>query len=184
MQGPSKTQRSALTRICLTMLGGGGAGSLGTLAVAHGPNATAAIAVGVGAAVTSVAAFAGTAIISLCAALPGIIAALPNVVAALDARGVARIKAKADAKVAREGARQRTALMRAGLNGSNLEAAVTLLKLQPLDADVLVDPRLRDDVLLALLPGPRPAWESHPQVAVMRARKPAVRPTVQKKTTP
>ena len=167
MQGPPKTQRSVMARSCL-MLGSGGAGSLCALAVVHISNATTAVAAGVG------AALAGNAIVSLCAALPGIITAL-------SAGNVARIKAQAEAEVRRERARQRTALVKAGLDG-NLEAAIKLLRLQPLDADVLVDPRFSDAQLLALLPDPRAPCEPDSTLAIMRARKPGARPVVRKGT--
>jgi hypothetical protein len=155
MRGLPKTQRSAVERTCLT-LGGGGAGSLGTLAMAHSPSAPAAIAVGVGTAFAAIAA--------LCPWLP-------DIITALSAKKVARIKAKADARVALERARQRTALVHAGLQGK-LDAALTLLKLQPLDAQVLVDPRLSDDVLRALLPDPRAPYQADSRLAVIPPRKP------------
>lgn len=158
MRGLSKTQRSAVERACLT-LGCGGAGSLGTLAIAHSPSASVAIAVGLGAALAS------NAIASLSTALPGIIAAL-------SAKKVARIKAKADARVALEAARQRTTLVNAGLEGK-LEAALSLLKLQPLDAQVLVDPRFSEQTLRALLPDPRPSCEADFRLAVVQPREPA-----------
>jgi hypothetical protein len=140
MPGLSKTQRSAAERACLTLVGGG-AGSLGTLAVAHSSTASVAIAVGVGAAITS-----------LCAALPGIIAELKD-------KGVARIKTENDAQIALEAARLRTTLVNAGLEG-NLDAATLLLKLQLLDTQMLVDPCFRDDILRALLPDPRTPCEA------------------------
>jgi hypothetical protein len=157
MQGLSKTQRCTVERTCLT-LGGGGAGSLGALAIAHSPSASLAIAAGV------VAALASNAIATLSAALPGIIAAL-------GAKKVARIKARADAQVAVEAARQRTTLVNAGLEGK-LDAALSLLKLQPLDAQVLVDPRFRDEMLRALLPDPRATCETDSGLTFIQPRNP------------
>jgi hypothetical protein len=165
MRGLSKTQRGVVERTCLT-LGGGGAGSLGALAMAHSPSALAAIAVGLGTALVS------NAVASFSARLPGIIAAL-------SAKKVACIKAKADAKVALEGSQQRTALVNAGLEGK-LDAVLPLLKLQPLDAQVLVDPRLSADVLRALLPDPRTAHQTDSRLAVVPPHKPEVRPDTQK----
>ncbi|MGH3249010.1 MAG: hypothetical protein ACRDOI_22785 [Trebonia sp.] len=155
MQGLSETQRSALERTCLT-LGGCGAGSLCTLAIAHGPSASVAIAVGVGAALAS--------------AVASLSAALPAIIAALGAREVARSKANAEAQVALEGARQRSTLVNAGLEG-RLDAALSLLKLQPLGTQVLVDPRFGDDMLRALLPEPRASCETDSGLAVIRSRK-------------
>ena len=140
MRGRPKTQRSAMKRACWT-LGSGGAGVLGTMAIMHGPSAPLAIAVGAAAAVAS------NTIAELSAALPGIIAAL-------SAKKVARIKAKTDAAVAVEGERRRTALVNAALEGK-LDAALSLLKLQVIDAQVLAGRRLSDDMLRELLPQPR-----------------------------
>lgn len=140
MRGLPKTQRSAMKRACWT-LGSGGAGVLGTMAIMHGPSAPIAIAVGAAAAVAS------NTIAELSAALPGIIAAL-------SAKKVARIKAKTDAAVAVEGERRRTALVNAALEGK-LDAALSLLKLQVIDAQVLAGRRLSDDMLRELLPQPR-----------------------------
>lgn len=154
MQGLSKTQRSAMARICPT-LAGGGAGSLGALAMAHNPGAAVAIAV--------VAGTISCAIASLGVALPGIIAAL-------SAKEVARIRAEADAEVARERPRQQTALLNAGLDGK-LDAALKLLQLQAPDADVLTDPRFSGDTLRALCTGPRAPWETGPRPTVVPARE-------------
>lgn len=140
MRGLPKTQRSAMKRACWT-LGSGGAGVLGTMAIMHGPSAPLAIAVGAAAAVAS------NTIAELSAALPGIIAAL-------SAKKVARIKAKTDAAVAVEGERRRTALVNAALEGK-LDAALSLLKLQVIDAQVLAGRRLSEDMLRELLPQPR-----------------------------
>jgi hypothetical protein len=158
MQGLPKTQRSAVKRACWS-LGCGGASFLGTVAIMHGPSAPLAIAVGTGAAVAS------HAIAELSSALPGIIAAL-------SAKKVARIKAKTDAKVALEGARRRTALVNAGLEG-NLDAAVSLLKLQVLDAQLPAGRRLSEDLLRELLPGPRAPQEEDPRLAAVQPRKPS-----------
>ena len=152
-----KTQRSAIKRACWT-LGCGGAGFLSTLAIMHGPGAPVAIAVGTAAAVAS------NAIAELSAALPAIIVALST-------KKVARIKAKADAKVALEGARRRTTLVNAGLEG-NLDAALYLLKLQVLDTQVLARPRLSEDMLRELLPDPRAPHEGDSQLALIQPRKP------------
>jgi hypothetical protein len=140
MRGLPKTQRSAMKRAWWA-LGSGGAGVLGTMAIMHGPSAPLAIAVGAAAAIAS------NTIAELSAALPGIIAAL-------SAKKVARIKAKTDAAVAVEGERRRTALVNAALEGK-LDAALSLLKLQVIDAQVLAGRRLSDDMLRELLPQPR-----------------------------
>jgi hypothetical protein len=141
-------------------LGSGGAGVLGTMAVMHGPSAPVAIAVGAAAAVAS------NTIAELSAALPGIIAAL-------SAKKVARIKAKTDAAVAVEGERRRTALVNAALEGK-LDAALSLLKLQVIDAQVLAGRRLSDDMLRELLPQPRaPHQGDSALAAVPPAKTPA-----------
>jgi hypothetical protein len=96
--------------------------------------------------------------------------ALPGIIAALSAKKVARIKAKTDAKVALEGARRRTALVNAGLEG-NLDAAVSLLKLQVLDAQLPAGRRLSEDLLRELLPGPRAPQEEDSGLAVVQPRE-------------
>lgn len=154
MRGLPKTQRSAMKRACWT-LGSGGAGVLGTMAVMRGPSAPIAIAVGAGAAVAS------NTIAELSAALPGIIAAL-------SAKKVARIKAKTDAAVAVEGERRRTALVNAALEGK-LDAALSLLKLQVIDAQVLAGRRLSDDMLRELLPQPRAPHQGDSALAAVPA---------------
>ena len=157
MRGLLKSQRSAMKRACWTA-GCGGAGVLSTLAIMHGPSAPAAIAVGAGAAVAS------NAVAELSAALPGVIAAL-------SAKKVARIKAKTDAEVALEEARRRTALVNAGLEGK-LDAAIDLLKLQVIDAQVLAGRRLSEDMLRELLPQPRAAHDEDSGLAVIQPGKP------------
>jgi hypothetical protein len=157
MRGLPNTQRSAMKRACWT-LGCGGAGVFSTLAITHGPSAPLAIAVG------AVAAVASNAIAELSCALPGIIAAL-------SAKKVARIKAKTDAEVALEGARRRTVLVNAGLEGK-LDAAVSLLKLQVLDAQLPGGRRLSEDLLRELLPGPRAPQEQDPRLAVVQPSRP------------
>lgn len=156
MRGLPKAQLSAVEGACLT-LGGGGAGSLGTLAITHSSSAAAAIAVSVVAIVASLS------------------AGLPRIIAALNDKKVARLRAETEAHVALEAARQRTALVNAGLEGQ-LEAAVSLLKLQPLDAQVLTDPGLSEDVLRALLPGPRASPGTGPRLAVDQSRAPEAQP--------
>lgn len=152
MRGLPKTQRSAMKRACWT-LGSGGAGVLGTMAIMHGPSAQLAIGVGAAAAVAS------NTIAELSAALPGIIAAL-------SAKKVARIKAKTDAAVAVEGERRRTALVNAALEGK-LDAALSLLKLQVIDAQVLAGRRLSEDMLRELLPQPRAAHQRDSALAAV-----------------
>ena len=159
MRGLPKTQRSAIKRACWTV-GCGGAGVLSTMAIMHGPSAPLAIAVGAAAAIAS------NTIAELSAALPGIIAAL-------SAKKVARIKAKTDAAVAVEGERRRTALVNAALEGK-LDAALSLLKLQVIDAQVLAGRRLSDDMLRELLPQPRaPQQRDSALAAVPPAETPA-----------
>jgi hypothetical protein len=153
MRGLPKTQRSAMKRACWT-LGCGGAGVFSTLAIMHGPSAPLAIAVGAGAAVAS------NAVAELSTALPGVIAAL-------SAKKVARIKAKTDAKVALEEARRRTALVNAGLEGK-LDAALDLLKLQVIDAQVFAGRRLSEGMLRELLPQPRAAHDQASGLAVIK----------------
>jgi hypothetical protein len=148
-----------MKRACWT-LGCGGAGVLSTLAIAHGPSAPLAIAVGAGAAAAS------NAIAELSAGLPGIITAL-------SAKKVARIKAKTDARVALEGSRRRTALVNAGLEGK-LDAALSLLRLQVIDAQVLAGRRLSEDMLRELLPQPRAPHEEDSGVAVIQPRNPGI----------
>ena len=157
MRGLLKSQRSAMKRACWTA-GCGGAGVLSTLAIMHGPSAPAAIAVGAGAAVAS------NAVAELSAALPGVIAAL-------SAKKVARIKAKTDAEVALEEARRRSVLVNAGLEGK-LDAAIDLLKLQVIDAQVLAGRRLSEDMLRELLPQPRAAHDEASGLAVIQPGKP------------
>jgi len=98
-------------------------------------------------------------------------AALPGIIAALSAKKVARIRAKTDAAVAVEGERRRTALVNAALEGK-LDAALSLLKLQPLDAQVLVDLRLSDERLRILLPDPRAPSETEARLTVIQPLKP------------
>ena len=86
---------------------------------------------------------------------------------------VARIKAKTDATVAVEGARRRTALVNAALEGK-LDAALSLLKLQVIDAQVLAGRRLSDDMLRELLPQPRAPHQGDSALAVIQ---PAETPT-------
>lgn len=156
MEGLPKTQRSAVKRTCLT-LGCGGAGFLGSLAVVHSPGAPAALAVG------AVAAVLSNVVAELSAALPAIIAAL-------SAKRVACIKAKAGAKVELEGARRRTILVNAGLEGK-LDA-VNLLRLLMIDDQMRARPRLSGEMLRELLPGPRVPYEGDSGLAFIRARKP------------
>jgi len=155
MEEVPRAQRSAVKRTCWT-LGCGGAGFVGTLAMTHGPGAPAAIAVGV------VAAFA-------CNVIAGLSAALPDIIKALSVKKVACTKAKADATIALEAARQRTALINAGLEGK-LEAALCLLKLQMLNAHVLAGRRLSEDMLRELLPDPRVPYEGDSGLAVVEPR--------------
>jgi hypothetical protein len=157
MRGLLKSQRSAMKRACWTA-GCGGAGVLSTLAVMHGPTAPAAIAVGAGAAVAS-------------NAVAELSAALPRVIAALSAKKVARIKAKTDSEVALEEARRRTALVNAGLQGK-LDAAIDLLKLQVIDAQVHAGRRLSEGMLRELLPPPRVAHDEDSGLSVIQPGKP------------
>lgn len=157
MRGLPKTQRGAVKRTWWT-LGCGGASFLSTVAIMHGQSAPAAIAAG------AVAAVLGGAVAELWSALPGIITAL-------SAKKVARIKAQTDAKVALEAARRRTTLVNAGLDGK-LDAAVSLLKLHVLDAQVLAGRRLSEEMLLELLPDPRAAYEESSGLAVIQPRTP------------
>lgn len=152
-----KTQRSAIKRACWT-LGYGGAGFLSTLAIMHGLGAPTAVAVG------AVVMVASNAIAELSAALPAIIKALST-------KKVARIKAETDAEVALERERRRTTLVNAGLEG-NLDAALPLLKLQILDAQVFARPRLSEDMLRELLPDPRAPHEGDSRLAVIQPHKP------------
>lgn len=157
MPGLPKTQRSAIKRACWT-LGCGGTGFLSTLALMHGPGAPIAIAVG------AIAAVAGNAIAELSAALPAIIMSLST-------KKVARIKAKSDARVALEGARRRTTLVNAGLEGK-LDAALSMLKLQVLDTQVLARSRLSEDMLRELLPDPFAPREGDSRLAAIQPREP------------
>jgi hypothetical protein len=154
---PEAISAGSQERACWT-LGCGGAGFLSTLAIMHGPGEPTAIAVGAAAAVAS-------------NAIAELSAALPSIIAALSAKKVARIKAKTDAKVAMEGARRRTTLVNAGLEGK-LDAALSLLKLQMLDTQVLARARLSEDMLRELLPEPRASYEGDSKLAVIQPRKP------------
>lgn len=145
MRGVPKTQRGAVKRTWWT-LGCGGAGFVSTAAIMHGPCAPAAIAVGALAAV----AFA---VAELSSALPAIIAAM---------------SAK---KVALEAAQRRTTLVNAGLDGK-LDAAVRLLKLDVLDAQVLAGRRLSEEMLRELLPDPRPPYEEDSGLAAIQPHMP------------
>lgn len=98
-------------------------------------------------------------------------AALPAIIMALGKKKVACIKAKADAKVALEGERRRTILVKAGLEG-NLDAVLSLLKLQVLDAQVLTRPRLSEDMLRELLPDPRTPHKGDSKLAAVQPREP------------
>jgi hypothetical protein len=160
MRERQKAQRGVVERVCLA-LGGSGVGSLGTLAVAHSSSTWTVIAVSAAAAVASLG------------------AALPGIIGALGAKRVARINAETEARVAVEGAQQRTTLVQAGLDG-RLDAALSLLRLQPLDARVLADPLLNDETLRALLPGPRGPSEAVPPAAIPQAR-PEPRPVTQER---
>jgi hypothetical protein len=153
MRGLTKTQRFAVERACLT-LGGGSVGTVGMLALGHSPGAPTAVIVGLA------TALAGNALASLGTAAPGIITAL-------SAKKVARIKARADAQVAVETTRQRTTLVNAGLDGK-LDAALSLLKLQLVDAQLLLDPRFRADTLRELMPDPRGPGEDDLKLTVIR----------------
>jgi hypothetical protein len=139
-----------------------GCGStLGTFAVVHEPSVLAAVAVGVG----LVAVVVGNVVAGLSSGLPAIIAAL-------SAKKVAGIKAKTDAKVALEGARRRTALVNAGLDGK-LDTA-----LRPAEAPRTRRPGTRrsslsEDMLRELLPGPRAPFEEDARLAGSQPRKPA-----------
>jgi hypothetical protein len=120
MQGRSETQRSAVARIGVPLCTVTAGGGLGTFALVCGHNAAVAIACAVPGAVAV-----------LCTALPDI------------------IRARAEAANARERTRQRTLLLKAGLERQ--QDVTTLLALQPLDADVLKDPGRGAAALSALL---------------------------------
>ncbi len=138
MQGLSKTQRSAISRIGLPLCTVSAGSGLGALMGGH----SAAIAI---------ACAASGVVTVLCVALPDI------------------IKAKADAANARERTRQRTLLLKAGLERQ--QDVTTLLALQPLDADVLKDPCRGAAALSALvriqLPGPRVPGASESALTVV-----------------
>jgi len=140
-------------------LGCGGASLFGTLLITRGPSRPAAIAA------FAVAVAACHMVAELCSALPAIITAL-------SAKRVARIKARTGARLALEGARRSTALVNAGLDGK-LDAALSLLKLQLLDAQAPAGRRLSEDMLRELLPGPRVPHEEDARLAVIQPRQPA-----------
>jgi hypothetical protein len=168
MRGLPKTQQSAVKRTYWA-LGCGGAGSLSTLAMMHGLGAPGAIAAGAVAAVVS----------NAIAELSG---ALPTIIAALSAKRVARIRAKTDAQVALERARRRTMLVSAALEGK-LDAALSLLKLQMLAAQVRARPRLSENMLRELLPDPRSPHERDSKLAVIQPRRPGTTARHAKDTT-
>lgn len=158
MPGQSRAQHDAIKRIGLAVAGSGGVSGLGTLlfAVAHGSSLVTVVIV--------------AAVIAL-VVLP---IALPSIITAIRDRRVAIINAATDAQVTLEQARQRTNLMNAGLAG-NLEAALALLRLQPFDTKVIIDPRCGDDVRRQLLPEQRTQGDPGTEAPITPSRPITIR---------
>jgi hypothetical protein len=132
---------SIATRIGLTV-GGGGAGTLATLALIHRPDTT-AIATG-----TATAAFAAHVTKSASKTLPGIITAISNLL-------TARIRARADAKATIILATTRAELARAGLDPSKTAQAAEMQRLLSINPDLPKDRRPTDETLIKLQGGHR-----------------------------
>lgn len=130
------TLGSIATRIGLTV-GGGGAGTLATLALMHRPGTTAIAA----AAVT--VAFAANVAESACKALPGIIAAISDLL-------TARIRARADAKATIILATTRAELARAGLDPGKTVQAAEMQRLLSVNPDLPKGRRPTDETLIKL----------------------------------
>jgi hypothetical protein len=143
---------SAATRIGLTIggltLGGGGAGWLVTLAVAHKPSTT------VIAAVAITAALAANTGVLLCKTLPEIIRAISY-------RETARIRATAEAETMIMRVRVRTELAQAGIEPDKSVMAIEMLRFLALDPDMSPDGRRLNDNVLAKLLVPRPRSIAH-----------------------
>ena len=134
---PSVRRRDIATRIGLT-IGGGGAGWLGALTVAHRPDA-AVVAAAV------VAAALATSVTEV------IFTSLPEII---KARGKAKkeiIRETAEAKATLMRTETRTALLRAGLEPGKAAQADEMLRRQPIDADLPEGRRLNDEALARLL---------------------------------
>lgn len=127
---------STAARIGLTV-GGGGAGSLATLALVHMPSTTeiAAAAVSV-----ALAANAGD---SAARALPAIIEAVSNLL-------TARIRAKADAEATIILAHSRDDLARAGLDPAKTAQAAEMQRCMTANPDLPQDRRPSDETLIKL----------------------------------
>lgn len=124
------------TRVGLTV-GGGGAGSLATLALIHKPD-TPAIAAG-----AAIAALAVHAAGSVSNALPGIIAATGNLLTGC-------IRARADAKSTNTGARTRAQIALSGLDPSKTASAAEMLRAMSGNPDLPKARRPTDETLVKL----------------------------------
>jgi hypothetical protein len=128
--------RSIPTRIGLTV-GGGGVGSLATLALIHRPDTT---VIAAGAAIATLAAhLAG----SVGNALPGIITAISNLL-------TSRIRAKADAESTNTSATTRSQIALAGLDPVKTAAAAEMLRAMSGNPDLPRERRPTDETLIKL----------------------------------
>ena len=127
---------SILTRVGLTV-GGGGAGSLATLAVIHRPDTT-AIAAG-----AAIAALAANVAESAGNALPGIITAISNLLTGC-------IRARADAKSTNINAATRAKIAEAGLDPSKTASAAEMLRAMSGNPDLPKNRRPTDETLIKL----------------------------------
>jgi hypothetical protein len=130
------TLGSIATRIGVAA-GGGGAGTLVTLALVHRPTTT---AIAAGAATAAIAAHASE---SACKALPAIITAISNLL-------TARTRTRADAKATIILARTRADLAKAGLDPGQTAAAAEMQRLLIMNPDLPKDRRPTDETLLKL----------------------------------
>jgi len=138
MRPPSlpATFGSIATRVGLTA-GGGGAGSLATLALVHNPSTTAVAAAAV------IAALAANAAESTCKALPAIITATSNL-------QTARLRARADAEATVTLATVRADLARAGMEPGKAAQAAEMLRVLCMNPDLAKDRRPADETLVKL----------------------------------
>jgi hypothetical protein len=127
---------SILTRAGLTV-GGGGAGSLATLALIHRPDTT-AIAAG-----AAIAALAANVAESAGNALPGVISAISNLLTGC-------IRARADAKSTNINAATRAKIAEAGLDPSKTASAAEMLRAMSGNPDLPKDRRPTDETLVKL----------------------------------
>jgi hypothetical protein len=129
--------RGLATRIGLT-LGGGGLGSLATLAFVHRPSMTAV------AAAAAIVALAANAIESAGKALPEIISAISSLI-------IGCTRARADAKATLIRAKVRAEIARAGMEPGKSVPAAEMMRQLSIDTDLPEDRRPSDETLTKLL---------------------------------